>query len=229
MMGRMQDSSGLRGSRRGFLVSAPLLVATLVRCSHTLWNQTRFADAFVIDPDASAYRPALDAVIAAVLPFERADFPLRSPEVVSQRLLQMFPLESETRYAGLQRTIALFDQIDLFNVFSGPLLQEEAIARDIAHRGGDLNQLAAMIRDRDARSLDTFRSELAIASGARFTNLSLPARRRYLGLWNNSESVVKREFHSALRSLVMVSTYSMDAMWTAIGYAGPLVKKSATS
>src|SRR5881392_3822293 len=124
MMGRMQDSSGLRGSRRGFLVSAPLLVATLVRCSHTLWNQTRFADAFVIDPDASAYRPALDAVIAAVLPFE-----------------------SETRYAGLQRTIALFDQIDLFNVFSGPLLQEEAIARDIAQRGGDLNQLAAMIRD----------------------------------------------------------------------------------
>ena len=111
----MADNSGLQSSRRRFLISAPLFVATLVRCSNTLWNQTRFADAFVTDPDLTAYRPALDAVIVAVLPFERPDFPLRAPDVVRQRLVRMFRLESDNRFAALQRTLTLFDEIGLFD------------------------------------------------------------------------------------------------------------------
>src|SRR5258707_13057737 len=111
----MADNSGFQSSRRGFIISAPLLVATLVRCSNTLWNQTRFADAFVTDPDSAAYRPALDAAIAAVLPFERPDFPLRDPGVIRQRLVRMFPLESDNRFAAFQRTLVLFDEIGLLD------------------------------------------------------------------------------------------------------------------
>jgi hypothetical protein len=221
----MPDNPGFNASRRGFLLSAPLLAATLVRCSNTLWNQTRFADAFVIDPDWTEYRPVLDAVISAILPFERPDFPLRSPDVVRQRLFRMFPLESGERFAGFQRTIALFDQTDLFKIFSGPLMQAEANARDAAHRGVDMNPLAAMIRETDMNSLEAFRREFAVPGTARFRESTLPARRRYLRLWQNSASIVKRQFHGALRSLVMVSTYSMDEMWTSIGYAGPLVSR----
>lgn len=225
----MADNSGLQSSRRGFLISAPLLVATLVRCSNTLWNQTRFADAFVNDPNSTAYRPALDAVIATVLPFERDDFPLRDPGFVRQRLVRMFPLESDDRFAGFQRTLVLFDEIGLFEIFSGPLLQEEAIARDTSQRGGDMNQLAAMIRETDTSSLETFRREFSVRPGGHFSDLDLAARRRYLGLWKNSASVVKREFHGALRSLVMISAYSMDEMWASIGYKGPLVHRESAS
>jgi hypothetical protein len=225
----MPDNSGFESSRRGFLISAPLLVTTLVRCSNTLWNQTRFADAFVTDPDSTAYRPALDAVIVAVLPFERPDFPLRDPAVVRQRLVRMFPLESDNRFAAFQRTLVFFDEIGLFEIFSGPLLQEEAIARDTSQRGGDMNQLAAMIRETDTSSLEAFRREFSVPAGGHFSNLPLAARRRYLGLWQNSASVVKREFHGALRSLVMISAYSMDEMWASIGYAGPLVHRGPAS
>jgi len=225
----MADNSGLHSSRRGFLISAPLLVATLVRCSNTLWNQTRFADAFVTDPDSAAYRPALDAVIGAILPFEREDFPLRDPGLVRQRLVTMFPLESDNRFAAFQRTLVLFDEIGLFEIFSGPLLQEEAIARDTSQRGGDIHQLAAMIRETDTSSLEAFHRELSVPAGSHFSDLPLKARRRYLGLWQNSASVVKRELHGALRSLVMISAYSMDELWTAIGYKGPLVHRGPAS
>lgn len=221
MMARMPDTS-----RRGFLISAPLLVATLVRCSNTIWDQTRFADAFITDPDASAYRPALDAVIAAILPLERSDFPVHSVDVIGHRFLSMFPLESNDRFAALQRTLTLFDQIELFTIFSGPLLQREAIARDAPHRGEDMNALASTIQETDANALDAFRRELSAQPGARFTSLPLEARRRYLALWQNSASVVKREFHSALRALVMITAYSMDEVWPSIGYAGPLVQKA---
>ena len=212
-------------SRRGFLISAPLLVAALVRCSNKIWDQTRFADAFITDPDAGAYRPVLDAVIGAVLPLERSDFPIHSVDGIRHRFLSMFPLESEDRYAALQRTLALFDQVELFTIFSGPLLQEEAIARDAAHRGVDMNAIAGTIREADTNALEAFRRAFAVPPGARFAGLPLETRRRYLALWQNSASVVKRELHGALRALVMITTYSMDEAWPSIGYAGPLVRE----
>ncbi len=226
----MQDNSGFDASRRGFLRSVPLLAATLVHCSHTLLDQTRFADAFIIDPDGAAYRPVLDALIATILPLGREDFPLRSPDAIRSKLLAMFPLDSDERLAGVQRMITLFDQIDLFTIFSGPLLQQEAIARDLEGDGGTLTRIAATIRESDAKSLAAFRHEHSVAAAAQFTHLAQPARNRYFALWHESESIVKRQFHGALRSLVMVTAYSMDELWNAIHYGGPLLpRKDAVS
>ena len=92
-----------------------------------------------------------------------------------------------------------------------------------------MNQLVAMIRETDTISLAAFRREFSVPAGAHFSDLPLSGRRRYLGLWQNSASVVKREFHSALRSLVMISAYSMDEMWASIGYKGPLVHREPAS
>jgi hypothetical protein len=39
---------------------------------------------------------------------------------------------------------------------------------------------------------------------------------------------VKRQFHDALRSLVMMTTWSMDATWPSIGYTGPLLPRTIT-
>jgi hypothetical protein len=54
--------------------------------------------------------------------------------------------------------------------------------------------------------------------------LPLEERRQYLALWRDSASIVKRQFHGAMRALVMVTTYSIDDMWAVIGYAGPLIR-----
>jgi hypothetical protein len=214
-------------SRRAVLQSAPVLLATLVRCSNAVAGRARVAEAFIVDPSWNAYRPVLRGVIAAVLPFDAAGFPPITLDDVEQRLLKLFPIENETRYAGLQRTIAFFDEIDLFPLMSGPLLQEESKVRDFAARGGDSARIGAEIAATDAAAFAAFTRATNIKPNARFRDLTTEAQRVYLGLWRDSASIVKRQFFGSLRTLVMITTWSMDATWPSIGYAGPLVPRTA--
>ena len=219
-------------SRRTFVAGAPIFAATLVRCGSAIFDRTRVAEAFVVDPDWTQYRPIVRALITAILPFENRDFPKITPEAIEERLIRLFPLEKEQLFLGLQRTLVLFDQIDLFPGVSGPLLQEEQKARDFAMRGGDWHALAAAIREADQRAFEGFSVGRASARPVglkpdphTFTSLPLEKRREYLALWRDSASIVKRQFHDAAKSLVMVTTYSLDDTWPVIGYAGPLVKR----
>lgn len=211
-------------SRRAVLQSAPLLFATLVRCSHAVADRARLAEAFVVDPSWEAYRPVLRGVITAVLPFEAAGFPPVTPDDVERRLIALFPLETELQFLGLQRTMVLFDQTDLFGLMGGPLAQEESKARDLAARGGDAGALMREVERTDAAALAAFVRD---HGRARFRDLSLDARRAYLALWRDSASVVKRQFYDSLRALVMTTTWSIEEAWPSIGYAGPLVPRKA--
>jgi hypothetical protein len=210
-------------SRRAVLHSAPLLLATLVRCSHAVAGRARVGEAFVVDPSWESYRPVLRGVVTAVLPFEAAGFPPITPDDVEQRLIALFPLEKELRFLGLQRTIVLFDQLDLFPMMGGPLAQEESKARDLRVRGGDVRRVMSDIAAVDAAAFTSFAQT---HRAARFRDLPLVARRAYFDLWRDSASIVKRQFHDALRSLVMMTTWSMDATWPSIGYAGPLLPRT---
>jgi hypothetical protein len=214
-------------SRRDVLASAPLFAAALMRCTHAIADRTRFAEAFIVDPSWQSYRPILRGVITAVLPFGAAGFPPITPEIVEQRLIDLFPLEHELRFLGLQRTIVLFDQLDLFPSFGGPLAQEESKARDLVARGIDEKPVMREIAAADDAAFRTFIRQHAIdPRTARFHTLPLDTRRAYLRLWENSASIIKRQFYSSMRSVVMVTTYSMDAVWPSIGYAGPLVPRT---
>jgi len=204
-------------SRRALLQSAPFLVATLVRCADALAPRTRVAEAFIVDPSWQAYQPILRGVVTAVLPFEVAGFPPITPNDVEQRLIRLFPIEKERQFLGLQRTIVLFDEIDLFTRMSEPLAQEESKARDLMERGGDVASVIAGIVRADESSFAAF--ERNHGTSKRFRDLPLDARRAYFELWRDSASIVKRQFYDSLRSLVMMTTYSMDATWPAIGYA----------
>jgi hypothetical protein len=214
-------------SRRAVLQSAPFLLATLVRCSNAVAGRTRVAEAFIVDPSWNAYRPVLRGVIAAVLPFDAPGFPPITLDDVERRLLKLFPIENDIQFSGWQRTIAFFDEIALFPLMSGPLLQAESIARDLAARGGDSAAVGAAIAATDAAAFKAFARASDVRSNGRFRDLPMDARRAYLELWRDSASIVKREFFGSMRTLVMITTWSMDATWPSIGYAGPLLPRTA--
>lgn len=213
-------------SRRAVLQSAPFLLASLVRCSNALAGRARLAEAFIVDPSWAAYQPILRGIVTAVLPFEMAGFPPVTPSDVEQRLMRLFPIEKERQFLGLQRTIVLFDEIDLFTRTSGPLAQEESKARDLLARGGDIARVVAGINAADEKSYTAFAREHNVTV-RRFRDLSLDSRRAYLELWRDSASIVKRQFYDSLRSLVMMTAWSIEATWPSIGYAGPLVPRTA--
>jgi hypothetical protein len=194
-----------------------------MRCADALAPRARMADALIVDPSWDAYHPILRGVITAILPFESPGFPAIEPATVEHRLLSLFPLEQQAQFLGLQRTLVLFDDLELFPLFGGPLAQEESKARDLAMRGGDAAAVLRAIREDDERAFAAFRSTHATT---RFRDLPLRARRAALGLWRDSASVVKREFYGAMRGLVMVTMWSMDEAWPSIGYAGPLLPKT---
>jgi hypothetical protein len=206
-------------SRRLFAGTLPLLVVGLANCSGAFVDRGRFAEAFIVDPDWNAYRPILRGLIRVILPLDRPDFPKVPTEGIEQRLISLFPLEKEQKFLGLQRTLVLFNQIDLFPIVSGPLLFEEQKARD------DARNVAAELQESDRRAYQEFIRVHAIGGRPRFEELPITAQRAYYALWRDSPSLVKRAFHSTMKTLVMTTFYSAEQVWPSIGYAGPLIHR----
>jgi hypothetical protein len=215
-------------NRRDFLAVCSVLAAGLVACT-SLTDQARTASAFIVDPRSDEYMPALRDLIRLMLPFERPEFPL-TPAAVEARLLRLFPLEQERRFLGLQRSLVFFNKLDLIPHAGPVFVEEERKAADSPARlsRGEFRRL---IRERIARETTVFSSFVdSLEPKARyFTALTAESQREYFGLWASSELVIKREFAGGLRYLVMVTAYSDESVWPALGYAGPFVARTRSS
>lgn len=146
------------------------------------------------------------SLIRAILPLEDPRFPRISVDRIESRLNALFHRDNNERF---RKTLALFDRIDLFSQISDGPLTLAARARE--------SQLYAEF----ARSV--------LPSTMRFTALELDAQRSYLRLWIRSAVELKRRFYQSIKTVVMVATYSLDETWRAIDYAGPLLKRKASS
>lgn len=220
-----QFRSALFTTRRQFLGTCSVLAGGLAACSGFL-PQARVGEIFVNDPGLSVYRAILDGLVRVILPFGHSRFPAIDSESILRRLLEMFPLENERRFLGLQKTLMLFEQIELFPVRSEPLIEEERKALDVPHRM-PLGQFRSIVGQRLAHDETAFKEFRRSAGSrlARFTSLALEQKRGYFDLWGNSAFLVKREFHQGLKTLVMMTAYSMEELWDAIGYGGPLINE----
>ena len=188
-----------------------------------LGRRTRLAYTFVNDPPLEAYRPVLDALVAAVLPSERADFPV-TPSAVATRLLTLHDLETDPRFLAVQKMLLYFDQTDLFSD-AFPLIGQEQLTIDAGEHRVNLDELLEKKETHD-RGLYAGFATRGPAVEHRFSALTLTRQREYLNLWNRSEFLVRRQFYFSVRALVMIAAYSMDDVWAAIGYDGPVLTRS---
>jgi hypothetical protein len=221
----MKDlSHGQEISRRDFVAVCSLLAAGLTACA-TVTDRTRIAAVFIIDPPSEAYMPVLRDLIRLMLPFEHRRFPL-TPEQVERRLLAMFPLEEERQFLGLQRTLVFFNELELIHRSVQVFEDEERKAADCPTRIS-ATEFRRVMRDKLARENAVFSGfvDRQPARVRRFTDLDAGSQREYFDLWRNSELLVKREFASGLRYLVMVTAYSDERVWRVIGYEGPFVPR----
>jgi len=143
--------------------------------------------------------------------------------VRAERLLRMFELEGDPRFLLLQRSFVLFDQTDLFPHFR-PLAHEERRWRASPESSGP-GQVFADDLSHDREQYAMF---ARAAAPSRFTALTLDRQREYFDLWRRSRFLLRRAFYATSRSLVLITAYSMDEVWPAIGYAGPLLPRPAT-
>ena len=202
-------------TRRQFLACCSALAASGVSCVR-LGRDTRSAYALLHDPALREYEPILSGLIQTVLPCEGTAFPVTVAQVQT-RLLRIFKLERDPRFLLLQRSFVLFDETDLFPHFL-PLAEEEHRLRASSETRAPGPDFAEdLAHDRELHA--TFAG--ASAPG-RFVALPLDRQRQYFDLWRRSRFLLRREFHATSRSLVMIAAYSMDEVWPAIGYAGPL-------
>ena len=210
-------------SRRTFLSACSALAISLAGCAR-LTPHTRSAYALLSDPPFAAYEEVLTGLIRAILPFEHAEFPV-TPAQVQAQLLRLFELEQDSRFLALQKTLVLFEQTDLFADLAP--VDAELIARDARERGLDVNAVVSALRAHDRGLGDGF----ARARGdgrTDFSALDLAQQREYLSLWRRSAFLIKQQFYASARSLVMISAYSMDEVWTAIRYDGPALPHELT-
>jgi hypothetical protein len=220
---RIADITGQAGiNRRVFLQCCAAVALAAPGCA-TLGLATRSAYTFLNDPPLEAYRPVLDALMAAVLPCEHTDFPLSARDAAA-RVLTLFQLETDSRFAAVQRMLLYFNDTDLFT-YGLPLVAEELIATDAREHGVEPNALLAR-KEASDRSLYAAFVAQDPAPVKTFTSLSIERRREYFTLWSRSDFVVRRQFYSSARALGMIAAYSMDDVWPAIGYGGPLLPRT---
>jgi hypothetical protein len=220
---RPPDTLGQPGvSRRLFLRCCAALALAAPGCA-ALAPRTRLAYTFINDPPLEAYRPVLDALVGAVLPCERPDFPVSAPQA-GTRLLTLFQLDTDSRFLAVQKMLLYFEEIDLFP-YAFPLMRDERLALDARERGLDVDALLGRKEALERSRYSQFaRQELG--AERQFSALTLERRRDYLSLWSRSEFLVRRQFYSSARALAMIAAYSMDEVWAAIGYAGPVLPRS---
>lgn len=206
-------------SRRAFLGCCSALLVASAGCS-ALSPRMKSAYALITDPPLAEYQPVLDALVESILPGPGVDFPV-STRQVRTRLLSLFPLESDPRFLGMQKALVLFDQTDLFAQPLTPNQQEE-VSRDAAAQSPEAASTLARGHAHDVALYSAFAGG---HSTPRFSSLVLDRRREYLDLWRASGYLVRRQFYASARSLVMISAYSMDAVWPVMHYGGPFVTR----
>jgi hypothetical protein len=211
-------------SRRSFLCACSMLALGLEGCARLLEN-TRSSSLAIAKPPAHAYVPVLEALVRTVLPFDHPRFPDVAPEQIMQRLITLFPLHADDEDAlAIRRALMIFDDVRLFPAAPPALLGQEREALDIGNRhSGAWSAAAANLRAADERLYAEFSRGLQTTLPAHFVDLTPDSRGRYYQLWSQSGFSVKRHFYRASKTLVLVTAWSMDGIWQAIGYAGPLV------
>jgi hypothetical protein len=220
MAGSYNDHERVTYSRRAFLRACSLLALGAVGCS-TVVPGIRFGRLFIPDPHPDDYMPVLLAAIGAILPFDDPRFPNISPQNIADELVELFPLQ-EQKYNVLDRSILYFNAITLFPYVPEPLIDEERNA--LAMSGAQKLSIEATI-DADRRHETEIYDRFAVTltTETKFLDLSLDTQRAYIHLWKQSGFFVKRQFHDALKSLVMITAYSRDDVWKVINYEGPIL------
>ena len=178
-------------------------------------------------PDSREVRSILGSLVRTILPFEHPRFPPVSPETIEARLLAMFPVDTDARLLPLQQALQLFNELDLFPQLAPALeaLERDALDADPATPAGIVEAALAQRAAADRRSYQAFRDSIQPPGAGRFTELTPAARSAYLRLWGRSGFTVKRRFYRSAKGLVTVTAYSMEQLWRAIAYAGPLLER----
>ena len=215
-----QDPAHAMLDRRGFIAACGVVVVGLTGCSRVLTN-ARFGRLAINDPRRDDFMPVLRAIIPAVLPFEHPKFPPLTPAMVESRVLDLFPFDLDPDAVNVRRALTNFDDTILFPLIASPTTADERAANE--------NDTADIARKtaHDQESYATWLRTTERPAAGPFTALPVDLRRGYLLLWSQSGFIARRHFYQSAKRLVTVAAYTTPEMWTAIGYAGPVLKEHA--
>lgn len=197
-----QTSIHREATRREFIASCAVLSMLSVRGAR---GQT-------LQETPQQSQRVLLGLIRTLLPCEHPRFPRLSTEQLRSRLQVLFPFQEHEEREAFDRALVIFDRVSLF-------LDRRAMVRDddLADRDWDL----AVAEER--RAFEHWREARGLPD--HFRELSLEDQRGYLTLWARSRCTVRRRFYRSTKAMVMATAYSMDEVWTSIGYEGPLLRR----
>lgn len=203
--------------RRAFVVAGALAAAA----SSLEWLRGHDLSGIAL-ADVPAARPGdpgiFGAIVRAGLPFEDPRLAVISAAQVTARANKLFSVDKDP---DVRQNLAMFDDLHLFLTPPPPLTAIELALYPVEDKEKNLTSPVATRAAIDAKSFETLSSRSG--APAAFTQLPVAQQRAYLMLWAHSALGVRRRFYRSIKTLVMAATYSMDDVWSMIGYAGPLL------
>src|SRR5262249_31355119 len=139
--------------------------------------------------------------------------------VVDAQIAALFDVAHDPGLAPMQGALALFDSPKVAAQPLPPFVEyERAIVAARRPEGTPATQVDVVVQragQADADSFGAFHARHGAAES--FVKMPLEVQREYLALWARSAFCAKRRFYRSAKAIVVVSTYSLPAMWAAIG------------
>lgn len=149
---------------------------------------------------------SLTPLVETILP---PGFPVVTGQTIAERIESLYHLSDSRTFAG---SLSVFMQPSFFPEALGSLYDVERSSAPDA----DVHEAASA----DARAYR--RASLpAVNNFAAFTP---DQRAAYVGLWSQSAFNTRRRFYQSVRFLTFAAFYSLPQVWSAIGYAGPVLQ-----
>jgi len=201
-----------------------MLAAGLTGCARLLYT-TPLSYLAIDEPPPQSSLPVLQALVRTVLPFDHPRVPRVSPDAIDQRLLKIFPFRPDDEETlTLRRALMIFNDVHLFPAAPPALVTQELDALGVEDRHSPAwSEVVGTMRAADERIYAQFSGGTQARPPEHFVDLTREGRVKYYRLWRQSLFLVKRHFYRSSKTLILVTAWSMDEMWTSIGYAGPLL------
>jgi hypothetical protein len=161
--------------------------------------------------NAASSQVTFGPLIETILPFSEDPFRAIGVAAIEARIESLFHLAAQPPFRA---SLAAFMDVATFPAIN-PVI---ALVERQWYPGADIEAQIA----EDARSFAQFRDRYAIAD---FAALNSDARAAYMNLWQRSAFGGRRRFYQATRTVILAAVYSIDSVWQAIGYAGPVLKR----
>ena len=202
-------------TRRKFLQDLAILAGVFLpvinSCTPFL-TQITFAERLLNDRPTNQLQTIFQSLIATFIPMQESLFSKVPLKYFDDLVVSQFDIYQDDNLKFYRKMLVVFNDLNLFDTYPDAFIENQ-------------NEISKVTDSMLAEDRANFKKwQQSVVNPEAFIQLPDLARQSYLLLWCQSPLQYKRAFYRASKLLIYASVFSHERFYSAIGYAGPMLK-----